>query len=579
MFTFYDVEIYKFDWLVVFEQEGKITRIHNDRGALERFLSSVSFLVGYNNYHYDDKITAAILKKLNPYETSQQILNNKRFNFSLKNPITLDVMQEIRSGLSLKEAQANMKQNIHETPIDFDLDRKLTNQELERVFQYCENDVLVTKELFEKREDYFSSKFELVQTFKLPAPEVKRTRARLSATVLKAKSFKMPKDRLDLVFDERLYINDLPKDVVNFYKGIAQAYKDGYNPSDLEKDKFTYNLCGIEHQYGFGGVHGAKEHFKHEGNMLQIDVGSFYPTLMINNNFISRAAASPELFKQIYDERLRLKKAKDSKQEIYKIILNATFGASKSEYNPLFDPRQFNNITMNGQLILTHLILVLEPWCELIQSNTDGIIISYEKENLGYIEGLLEGFGEHYKLTFDVDKITKLAQRDVNNYVIQYQNGKVKAKGRFSNFNGGDFERNSLAVIDKALVDYFIYGKKVNKTVVDLWKANKLDYFQNVVKAGTFDGMAQGLTFKQKTLLEDSYTNEFKELQKVNRVFATKDQHLGAVYKVKKGRETKYSKVPYTSENCLVWNEELSKLDKRKIDLNWYIREIEKYLF
>src|SRR5690606_20577610 len=116
-------------------------------------------LVGYNNYSYDDRIIASILKNFNPYETSQKIINNKRFNLRLNNPLTLDVMQEIRQGLSLKEAQANMGLDIVETPIDFDLDRELTSSEIEKVFQYCQNDVLTTKELFEKRESYFTSKF------------------------------------------------------------------------------------------------------------------------------------------------------------------------------------------------------------------------------------------------------------------------------------------------------------------------------------------------------------------------------------------------------------------------------------
>lgn len=574
MFTIYDIEVFPHEWLVVFEQNGQITRVHNDRDALMRHLSGVQILVGYNNYNYDDKIIAAILKDLDPYETSQKIISGKPFSLRLNNPLTLDVMQEInKQGLSLKEAQANMGQSIVETPIAFDLDRPLTTQELERVFRYCENDVLSTKQIFEKRESYFASKFELVKEFKLPVSEVKKTRAQLSAAILKAKKNpKIEEDRLTIRLDERFFKNSLPQTVLDFFQSLNDRFTDDADPEELEKEKLTYTLCGVEHQYGLGGLHGARENYQGKGQYMQIDISSFYPTLMINHHFISRAATQPELYKRIYKQRLQLKQAKDPKQEIYKLVLNSTFGASKSKWNLLYDPRQFNNITVYGQLILTNLIVLLEPYVELVQSNTDGIIVQYENEEL--IRGLCEGFSEYYQVSFDIDLIDRIAQRDVNNYVVRYQNGKIKAKGRFAYFEGGNYERNSLTIIDKALVDYYMKGIRINKTVVDCWKKGELERFQLVAKAGKFDGMAHEVFYK--TLLEDNRVSEFRPIQRVNRVFATKDREVGGVYRTKKD---KYSKVPYTSDHCLVWNEELSKLDKRKIDLNWYIREIEKHVF
>src|SRR5699024_7737186 len=104
----------------------------------------------------------------------------------LNKPLTLDVMQELR-GISLKEAQANLGYDIFETPIDFNIERKLMKKEVKQVFRYCENDVLTTKKLFEKREDYFTSKFEVVQEFKLPVTSLKKTRANLASEVLKAR--------------------------------------------------------------------------------------------------------------------------------------------------------------------------------------------------------------------------------------------------------------------------------------------------------------------------------------------------------------------------------------------------------
>ena len=569
MFTFYDFEVFKHDWLVVFERNGEITRIHNDRDALMRFLSNINFLVGFNNYNYDDYILAALIKNIDPYEVSKQLIHNKKPNFTLNKPITLDVMQELKMGVSLKETQANRGLNIHETPVDFNINRKLTNEEIERTFKYCENDVLTTKELFEEREDYFSSKFEIVQTFKLPATSVKKTRARLSADVLKCKKFNVPNDRLNIKYDKRLLINELPKDVVQFYEEIKREFQNGTDYKELESRKYECEIAGVPHVFGFGGLHGAIENYVHEGNMMAVDVSSYYPSLMINNNFISRASQEPGLFKQIYDERLRLKKLKNSKQAIYKIILNSTYGAMKSEFNPLYDPLQANNIVVNGQLILTHLIVLLQNFCNLVQSNTDGIIIEYDERLKDDIMMVLDYWQERYQLTLDVDYIKKIAQRDVNNYVIQYQDGTITAKGRFANFNGGDYERNSLTIIDKALVEYYINKVPVHKTIIGCFKRNELDRFQLIAKAGsTFDGIVQNIS------------DEMVELQKVNRVFATNDKELGPIYKTKVVDGTvRYNKIPYTSEHVLVHNDSLKTLDKRLIDLNWYIKETERWLF
>lgn len=579
MFTFFDCEVFKEDWMVVFKQDGQVTRIHNDREALRSFLDTVRFLIGFNNYNYDDKIMAALLKDMDPYLVSQKIITNKPFKLRLQNPITLDVMQEMKAGVSLKETQANLGYNIHETPVDFDIDRKLSKQEIERTFEYCENDVNQTERIFELREDYFAAKFEIVKEFGLKAPAIKKTRAGLSAEVLKAKPSKEKEDRLHLQYDERIPKGEIPEDIKHFYLNLEAEYKKTKKHDDLESKRFEKELAGIPHQYGFGGLHGARENFKHEGPMLQIDVSSYYPSLMINNGFMSRSSQEPELFQKLYDERMRLKKLEDSKQEIYKVLLNGTFGATKYKYNPLYDPRQFNNITVNGQLILTHLILLLEPFGTLIQSNTDGIIIAYDPVMKDSIHKVLELFQKQYELILDVDAIKKIAQRDVNNYVIQYENGKIKAKGRMANFEGGTYERNSLSIIDKALVDFYIHGKQVQRTVVECFKNNELHWFQFIAKAGrSFDGIVHERFVD--TLIPGEVDSEFHEVQKVNRVFASKDKRSGGLYKTKHVEGTdRYNKVPWTSDHVLVWNGDISQLNKKLIDLNWYIQLIKKQLF
>lgn len=569
MFTVYDIEVFPNDWMIVFmdSETEEMIRIHNDLERLKDALSSIQILVGYNNYRYDDIVLAGLLKGTDPYQITQRIFDGKRLHLRL-NLVTLDVMQEVRQGLSLKEAQANMGLDIVECPVPFNKEN-LSKEEIEEVFSYCENDVESTAKLFKERESYFSTKFEMVQTFKLKPTDLKKTRANLSAQILRARNINdTPKDRLLIKYDKRLKMFELPQEIKEFYQSVTEDYKNGKSFEDLERQSIEYDLNGLKHTYGFGGLHAAKEDYVGEGNFLHIDAESFYPTLILNNNFMSRCSDKPELFKQIYDQRIKLKQKGDPKEDVFKIILNSTFGAFKSIYNNLYDPLQSNNIVVNGQLIMTHLIQLLEPFCELIQSNTDGIIIKYEDEMAKMIQEVLERFGKHYKLSFKTTRIKKIAQRDVNNYAVMFHDGSIKAVGRMSNHENGSWERNNLTIIDKAMVNHYMQKIPIQKTVIDTWRNSDLMPFQIVSKAGKFDGMSHERLVNGRIGMVP--------LQNTNRIFATKNGRFGKVHKVRDG---KYHKIPNGPDSALIWNESIDKLDKRLIDLNWYVKLIDRQLF
>ena len=62
---------------------------------------------------------------------------------------------------SLKAFEGHRGRNIKETDVDFNIDRPLTDEELELEFVYCEFDVDATEDLFDLRFDYFNTKVEL----------------------------------------------------------------------------------------------------------------------------------------------------------------------------------------------------------------------------------------------------------------------------------------------------------------------------------------------------------------------------------------------------------------------------------
>lgn len=570
MLITYDFEVLKHDWVVVFKTGEQYEVIHNDVEALTRWveLHRNDILIGFNNFNYDDKILAGLLTGRDPYEITQRIIVGREFVPLKLNMVTLDVIQELMIGVGLKSSQANLGMGIVETPIDFDVQRKLTKSELQKVIDYCKNDVNDTELLFQKRKDYFQAKFEIVSEFGLQATSVKNTRATLASKVLQCTRTEPPRDRLHLRYDPNINWELIPKEVQDFFNGAEQAYRSGGDWEKIERTKLDIQVAGVPHTVAFGGLHGAIEKYNGTGTFLQIDVASYYPSLIINNNFMSRASKKPELYEQLRTTRYALKAQKNPKEYIYKILLNATFGAMKSKYNALFDPLQANNICINGQIILIQLIKELEPYCQLIQSNTDGIVVKYDG-NYDQIEAVVKDFGKRFNLGFDIDKIVKIAQRDVNNYAIQYDTGKIKAKGRFAKFDHDGFEQNSLTIIDRALVNYYIHGIPVTNTVIDCYTKNDLLPFQIVAKMGrTYDGM-----FHEMFKGSDS---ELIPIQKVNRVFATNDKSHGGVFK-RKGDS--YQKIANTSANSIVWNEPLETFDKSKLNLTYYVELCKQNLY
>lgn len=572
MIITYDIEVLKKDWIMVFKEGDDYIVIHNNREELQAYVDKLvktkSILVGFNNYHYDDIVLAGVLLGKDPYEISKKIVvEGQRVNYRL-NLITLDVMQELPLGVGLKSSQANLGMSIVETPIDFNLDRACTKKELDLLIGYCKNDVKDTELLFKKRIDYFQAKFEIVNEFGLDVINVKKTRAILSSKVLKCSKTDIPRDRLHIDYDPHINWDKLPKILVDFYKKCEYDYRCGGDFKEIESRKLKLIIAGVPHVYAFGGLHGAIEKYNGTGTYLHIDVSSYYPSLIIVDNFMSRASSDPQMFTKLRETRYMYKAKKDPRQKIYKILINATFGAMKSEFNTLFDPKQANNICINGQLILTQLILELEPYCQLIQSNTDGLVVKYNG-NYKQVEAIVKDFGKRFGLTFDIDKIVKIAQRDVNNYAIQFEDGHIEAKGRFAKFNGGNFMQNSLSIIDRVLVNYYIYDIPVHQTVIETYKNNDLAPFQIVCKMGsTYDGMYYEYGEEGDTKLIPT--------QKVNRVFATNDKKYWGIYK-RKGDS--YQKIANTSEHNIIHNEDIASFDKSKLDLNYYIALCKKNLY
>lgn len=492
----------------------------DDKSELEEFIKTGAVIIQTPEYSFN---------KLNLNLPYNLLYNNRNF-------ITIDVMQEYNYNFN-----TYLLNKGYRLP-SFD-DKENIVEVIDELLYVLD----IIEEIYEFRKDYFSSKIQLIKEYQLDITTLKQTRAVLSSNILQSSKTEA-EDRLNLTIN----INNATPVARKFYENIKEEFLSGKDYKELEQRKLNINLGGIEHTLGFGGIHGAIKQYKSIKKMLFIDFNSYYPFLMKIFNFFPRGIKDPNLFIDILNKRLELKKEKDKKESSYKIVLNSTYGAMKSKYNNLYDPLNANNIVVNGQLIITELIFKLIPFIKLIQTNTDGLILETNEEKK--VNDILLYFEEKYSLKLDCETILGIVQKDVNNYFIIKEDGSIKTKGIYSKLP------SVPEIVPLAIQKYYFENKKPIEVIRTELENKNFKLFQTI----------------QNIQGEDDYfyINKQKINEKTIRCFAVEKG-----YEIMRKVNNLNSKVANTSLNSYVYNGAIDELKEIKIDIDYYLKLVEKYLF
>lgn len=572
---FYDFEVFKFDWLVVLIDPGKQEEvvIVNDKEKLESYYSKnkSDIWVGFNSRHYDQWILKGILAGFDPKRINDFIIIENRPGWAFSSLLrafplnNYDVMSNIDRGLKVFEGF--MGNDIRESSVPFNIDRKLTAAELAETIKYCRHDVEQTIEVFLKRISDFEAQMGLLKMFNLPLSSISKTKVQVSAEILEANQREY-NDEFEISFPDTMRIEK--------YKAVVDWYKDPENrcymkwvkgksgKPILKKTQLEIDVAGVPHVFGWGGVHGAREKYSGEGYFINMDVASLYPSLMILYDLISRSC-NPAKFKDIVQTRLKYKREKNPLQAPLKIVINGTYGAMKDPNNPLYDPLQANNVCVYGQLLLLDLMEHLEPYCIIIQSNTDGILIKMpegqnEDEFYSLVDDIAAEWEQRTGLKLEFDEYRKVYQKDVNNYVIVDSDGNYKSKGAYvKKLSDLDYD---LAIVNKALIEFMTKGTPVEVTIS---KCDELKEFQQIKKiSGKYDYIKHG----DKILSE-----------KTVRCFASICEDDPGLYK-KHATTGRFAKMEGTPEHCFLINDNVNNASccELGIDKKWYINLAKKRL-
>ncbi len=594
-FIIYDIEVFAFDWIVVFKnvQTGERAIFHNDNeGVLDYMTENKdSIYVGFNNKHYDNHIIKGIVADFSPEELKQlndylivydgngwdyPPLQQHRFWFN-----SCDLKDDTQDGLSLKAIEAHLGMDIEESEIDFNINRPLDSEELDKTIRYCSYDVDATEKLFECRSRYIQCKINLSKRCDVSTEKaLSLTNAGLTAKYLGAVKTTYTDGR-EYHYPEGLDVSLIPTEILDFFNKINDlSIPDidllGGRDSQGKKHKgksIVINIGGCPCTYGWGGGHGSLKSYHEKATETRCiqnrDVSSLYPALLIEHNYISRSCTDRNKYKNTRDERLLAKREGDSETaQTLKNPLNGASGAMDAPFNDLYDPRNARGMRISGQLFLTMLITRLLDGCEtlkLIQFNTDGVMYSVDKYELPIVDKICSQWEKDSKFELETDEIQSVWVKDVNNTLFVTTEGKVKKVGSYLvhgiTEKGAWNINNNHTIVKDAVVAFFTKDIPIAETIYNCMTPLS---FQLVAKAGSTYGEVYHIVDGEKV-----------KTQKVNRVYATRHRQYGTLMKIhsSKGNDSKIGGLP---DHCIIDNR--NTVDISDIDKDWYIRQADKYV-
>lgn len=616
-----DCEVFCNDWIVVLLdlRKHQATIIKNDPQSLLKFYMDHknSVYCGFNIKHYDQYILKFLIlaaldskrcqnpKNLNDFIIKQgregweyndgTSVSGSRFGNAF-NDISLniyDVMQNFPMGTSLKKLEAFMGESIEETSVSFDIDRKLTEEELAIEAKYCLSDVVNTAKVFANTIDDYKSHVGLIEGFGIDSIKgLKATKPFLSSLALQAKPVNF-NDEWDVDWpSEKLQLGKY-RFIEEWFKSVIARHNSGKDlqlevsidgkpmtlPKSYNADELTICIGDMLVTVALGGLHGAVSNYFKEGHFLNLDVQSYYPSDMIVNEHLSRAVSDSQVFKDIYNKRIQLKvEASEAKkagnkeladlkkaaQAPLKLVLNSTYGAMGFENNPLYDPRMMHSVCISGQLMLIDLMEKLEGKCELVQANTDGILLKLTSNNEVEIMDIAKNWMQRTGMILEADHYTAVYQRDVNNYVAVAADGSIKAKG--SDVKAKSNLDNDLPIINEALVASLTKGITVRDYIES---CNELIKFQKI--------------YTVSSKYECALYGDQRQPNKVFRVFASTSDLNPCLYHKKADNDEKnpgqIARFADCPEHCFIDNSKIiGKPVPANLDKNWYIALAEKKL-
>ena len=402
----YDIEVFKNDWLFVaktLDGQSKVV-CWNDPISLAKWIKN-KILIGFNNAGYDDAVIhhalvypyaikgALTVKEFSDLMIYDELDNAKRrpeIREEFKNQrllfdppflswdISFHMPFDIRRNSLKKLTMSVLNRRNYDSNVPFDTPRPLTQEERKEVEKYCEMDVDNTLDLFlpdpediKKKEenpkhkmrefarDSYDIKWNLIVEYKMTAKTLINKSSSFAGKVLCGEDAKPNTGNTFKVVDGKKQYYAIPELAMKELAGtpILNFYLKHQSNPEYIKEKFEYYMGGDDeghlYQFGFGGLHQALLNYGSE-NLVNMDVASLYPSLLIQYHLMSRGAEkNPDSYEEVYHTRIAAKHEGKTLLNLgLKLVLNGAIGAMLSKFNPLYDTWSNSSICVHGQLLL-----------------------------------------------------------------------------------------------------------------------------------------------------------------------------------------------------------------------------------
>lgn len=506
---------------------------------LENCADNGEYLIGFNSISFDAVLECALLDNraklegLDPevitekiYKKAQSIIDQQEFGdrFSGKPEWLMPIKQidvfkinhwdNPARKSSLKFLQFTQRwKSVLEMPIHHST-RIETWDQLNLIIEYCKNDVDFTKVLYEKTVPMLKIRQDIKKKYNLNC--LNYSDAKLGSELLLKMYCKKTKKRKNEVKElqthrSKIIVNDILFPEIEFkseeFNRLLSSYRSTVITQTKGEVKLAAKLKGYRFDYGTGGIHQCEPGIYLSDELYSIediDVGGLYPSIGCENQMYP-AHLGPEfhqVFKgEIVDVRMSEKaKGGNGDKAIvagFKLAANAAVGNTNQVHSWLYDPQYNMQTTINGQLLLSMLaedllLGLTDP--QLIQTNTDGATLRILRTEIGKIHEICESWENKTGLKLEYAKVKSVWTFDINNYLLLYEDGKIKAKGRFEYENIEPHKNNSFLVVAKGIKEYLINGVipedylKTNRDIFDYCGGVKLtsewDMYSTCVSEG-----------------------------------------------------------------------------------------------
>lgn len=548
----YDIETMKELFLICIYKpstdtiyEFSVSKWSNQLDAFAKFAEQYDeyYWVGYNNLRFDSQVVEYIIRTYDQWhdlsgleicaliaQKAADTIHDANYDvfpeykeewLSLKQ---LDLFKihhydNKNRRVSLKRLEFEMDlENIEEMPIHHTKEN-MTQDEIALTRDYCINDIMATYEFYKitigdtnhplyKGNNQIELRQDIYEEFGIPC--------------LNYSDSKIGDEMIKKYYCQEKHIQyaDLPKkgffrkdvkaknciaDYVTFQTPELQKFlklvkKQVFTINDDFKESLVF--YGNTYTFAKGGLHTENKpkifEADDENKILDWDVSSYYPAIIINNGRYPQHLGKEFLrgYQQMFDKRLELKPLAKKDKKIkgivgaLKLAVNSVYGKSSDMQNWIYDRQLTMFTTITGELSLLMLIEAYElAGINIISANTDGVTIMVNNELLQKMHEINKWWMDLTTYELEDTNYKKIIFSTVNDYLAIKTDGEIKKKGDFLT----DFElhkNKSARIVPIALERYYVNDVPVDTTIRNHTNIYDFALRQKASKDFHYEGLA-----------------------------------------------------------------------------------------